>query len=164
MKHLLCKSVTKAAVLFLFVFQISIAFAQQRPDSVSNGLSVNGIHLNNKYSMDALYKAWGTPTSVDSWTDEFGWGKVLNYDDASFEIDEQQGFYAFSLRTTKYSVNNGFLKVGDNIGRLLTLKNCRMDKVKDGTIEIYFGLCDSPIVVKYNEKDIITVIYYVELD
>ena len=164
MKNLLFKSVIKTAVLFLFTFQSSIAFAQQRPDSVAGELSINGIFLNKKYTMDNLYKAWGTPTSIESLTDEFGWGKVLNYGKDCFYVDENQGFHSFSLSTTKYSVSNGFLKVGDNIDRLLTLKNCTKEKNETGTIYIYFGLCESPLVVIYNDKDIITILSYTELD
>lgn len=110
-----------------------------------------------------MYKALGTPTKVDTVNNEFGTERTLHYAEDFFQTNDSNDFFAFALKSSKYLLCNGAIKVGDNISKLndLTKRNCKIERRDVNTMFLFVGKhTDTPVVITHNSKDVIIGIYF----
>lgn len=144
--------------------EIKINFCDEKLFDKIPDTSINGMESGLEYTLEQMQAALGIPDSIYQKENKAVYEKEMRlyYGKDEFNCDTNGGFSA-RLETHRFSLGNGFIKVGNPISPLFELPYIRkllVDEDKKGC-EIWLGWADTPIRIGL-EEGIITSIYYFE--
>ncbi|MDR0988367.1 MAG: hypothetical protein LBM06_02755 [Prevotellaceae bacterium] len=127
--------------------------------------SINGLEIGSYYTLTELKAALGANPTDEETTegDCCGLEHRLEYGEDHFQHTQLFGFAGFSISTKQYEVkaDNVTLRVGDDASIVSTVENSKLFvREKEKEYWLYLGASDDPIHVGYDDKHVITYIYY----